>query len=69
MATDDEYLRWVRRVGGLLAPDGRDVAALDRAEAAYSDPSCPARDCDHCGRSYAGPAVYCSLGCALADAD
>ena len=56
-------------MGGLLAPDGRDVAALDRAEAAYSDPSCPARDCDHCGRSYAGPAVYCSLGCALADAD
>jgi DNA-binding transcriptional ArsR family regulator len=38
------------------------------AEAAYYDNSYRARDCDRCGKSYQGPAVYCSLVCAVADA-
>ena len=28
----------------------------------------PERPCDKCGKPYRGPAVYCSLTCALADA-
>ena len=35
---------------------------------AYADPTRPPRPCDHCGRSYRGPAAYCCLSCALADA-
>ena len=38
------------------------------AEASYRNPSFFARKCDHCGKTYRGPAVYCSLECALADA-
>lgn len=39
-----------------------------RALAAYIDPTKPPRACDKCGREYRGPAVYCSLTCAMADA-
>jgi hypothetical protein len=28
----------------------------------------PERACDKCGKLYRGPAVYCSLECAVADA-
>ena len=35
---------------------------------AYHDDSKPWRECDHCGRSYRGPSVYCCVSCALADA-
>lgn len=42
--------------------------ALGRARAAYLDASKPERNCDHCGSPYRGPAVYCSLECAQADA-
>lgn len=45
-----------------------DTTFAAAAEAAYSDPSFPERECDHCGQLYQGPAIYCSLGCALADA-
>jgi hypothetical protein len=38
------------------------------SSAAYRDDRCAERRCDHCGTSYRGPAVYCSLGCALLDA-
>jgi hypothetical protein len=38
------------------------------ARAAYRDDSFPARLCDRCGTPYRGPAVYCSLACAVADA-
>jgi hypothetical protein len=38
------------------------------ARAAYRNDSFPARLCDHCGTPYRGPAVYCSLECAVADA-
>jgi hypothetical protein len=40
----------------------------DRAEAAYFDESYPERLCDYCGKPYRGPAVYCALRCAIADA-
>ena len=43
-------------------------AAGARARAAYRDPAYPWRACDGCGRPYRGPAVYCSLDCAVADA-
>lgn len=32
----------------------------------YHDESFPERPCDHCGRRYQGPAVYCCLACATA---
>jgi len=44
------------------------LEAQQRAEAAYIDPSFPERACDRCGKTYQGPAVYCSLACAIADA-
>jgi hypothetical protein len=34
----------------------------------YRNENCQKRDCDFCGKPYRGPAVYCSLECALADA-
>lgn len=34
----------------------------------YRNPVWPERPCDHCGQPYQGPAVYCSMDCALADA-
>lgn len=34
----------------------------------YRDDVYPERLCDHCGTLYRGPAVYCSLDCALRDA-
>jgi ribosomal protein S27AE len=43
-------------------------AANRRARAAYVDPAYSERLCDRCGKPYQGPAVYCSLECALADA-
>jgi hypothetical protein len=39
-----------------------------RAVASYRDASFPERACDHCGQLYQGPAVYCSLSCAVTDA-
>lgn len=38
------------------------------AQAAYRDDTYPERACDRCGATYQGPAVYCSLKCAVADA-
>lgn len=34
----------------------------------YHDESYPERACDRCGEPYQGPAVYCSIQCAVADA-
>lgn len=34
----------------------------------YRDDAYAERDCDYCGTRYRGPAVYCSLRCAVADA-
>jgi hypothetical protein len=39
-----------------------------RAALAYHDPAYPARTCESCGKSYTGPAIYCSLRCAVEDA-
>jgi phosphoenolpyruvate-protein kinase (PTS system EI component) len=36
--------------------------------AAYQDPRFSERACDKCGKRYRGPAVYCSIECAEADA-
>jgi hypothetical protein len=44
------------------------AAAAQKARSAYRDDSFAERTCDRCGRSYRGPAVYCSLECAVADA-
>jgi hypothetical protein len=41
---------------------------VERAEAAYHNDRFAERPCDNCGELYRGPAVYCSLKCALADA-
>lgn len=46
-----------------------DAQALQRARAAYHNTDYPERWCDRCGQLYQGPAVYCSLACALADTD
>jgi RecJ-like exonuclease len=43
-------------------------SAKERAEDSYGDPTFTARACDKCGALYRGPAVYCSLKCALEDA-
>lgn len=39
-----------------------------QAKAAYRDDAYPQRVCDRCRGLYRGPAVYCSLQCALDDA-
>jgi hypothetical protein len=52
---------------GHAAEVARDAAA-QKARSAYRDDSFPERACDRCGKNYRGPAVYCSLECATADA-
>jgi hypothetical protein len=44
------------------------MTEADAAQAAYHDPSMPRRECDYCRLPYNGPAIYCSLSCAVADA-
>jgi hypothetical protein len=41
---------------------------LNAAREAYLDERYPERTCDACGKMYRGPAVYCSIECAQADA-
>jgi hypothetical protein len=50
------------------ATGGNEVALLAAANSAYHHAGYPARPCDYCGANYTGPAVYCSLACARADA-
>ena len=40
----------------------------ERAERLYHNGGYAERACDHCGALYQGPAMYCSLACATADA-
>jgi ribosomal protein S27AE len=47
---------------------GRCHAFVDDPPASCVDEAFPERPCDRCGKPYRGPAVYCSLTCALADA-
>lgn len=61
-------LDWTMQNASLDTADERRRRARAAAEAAYADPRFPARECDCCGESYQGPAVYCSLRCALDDA-
>lgn len=53
---------------GPMPTVGYDAEA--RARAAYHDPTYPERTCEYepCSKTYTGPAVYCSLDCAIADA-
>jgi len=44
------------------------LGRLRMIEAMYADERFDERACDHCGKPYRGPAVYCSLKCAQADA-
>lgn len=57
----------------LLPAEERLIAQGYRREAveAFHDDSCPERSCqrEECGRAYRGPGVYCSMPCALADAE
>lgn len=58
-----EHVMLVRRAhepGGSWEPE--------RARRPYVDVRMPERACDYCGSAYRGPAVYCSLTCAQADA-
>jgi hypothetical protein len=55
-----------RMIRTLLPPLPDRATAFARA--AYRDDHFPERNCDRCGKPYRGPAVYCSLDCALADA-
>lgn len=57
-ATRDPHMQLLRKA----------MTAAQRDLDAYHDPSCPERNCDKCGRLYTGPAVYCSMLCAVADA-
>lgn len=61
--TMDEAERFVRT---MLPPLPDRATAFARA--AYRDDTFHPRDCDRCGQSYRGPAVYCSFECAIADA-
>jgi hypothetical protein len=55
-----------RLIRELLSPLPERTTAFARA--AYRDDSYQERSCDRCGVIYRGPAVYCSLTCAIADA-
>ncbi len=60
----------VLRVAVSQAPpmlDPRGPTLSDYARTAYRNDDFPERQCDHCGTMYCGPAVYCSLDCAIAD--
>jgi len=47
---------------------GSGIASCCDAAGSYVDPAFIERECDRCGVRYRGPAVYCSLKCALEDA-
>lgn len=57
IAGDEEIIRMMAALG-----------ELRMHEALYIDERFDERACDHCGKPYRGPAVYCSLKCAQADA-
>lgn len=55
-----------RFVSSLLPPLPNRLTQWTRSS--YRDDSYAERGCDNCKRLYRGPAVYCSLECAIADA-
>jgi hypothetical protein len=59
----DRAERFCVRCGFLDDPN-----PLTERAAAYHDALFPERACDACGKPYRGPAVYCSLRCAIDDA-
>lgn len=66
--TDSLILRIAVLLTRLDAQELHDIHGLVRARAMYRDASQPERTCERCWRPYHGPALYCSLRCALADA-
>jgi hypothetical protein len=51
-------------------PENRRAMSLPTgyAKDPHADPGWPERTCDHCGKVYRGPAVFCSRSCAIGDA-
>ncbi len=64
----DAVLQITRDVRYLDVTEAREAAAFIRARAAYRDNTGPPRACDHCGKEYRGPAVFCCHACATAAA-
>jgi hypothetical protein len=67
--TADLSFRWPtpeERAEILAEPDTRDTITAVR-HAAYRNLAFSERTCDHCGKPYQGPAVYCSFECAVDD--
>ncbi len=60
-------LGW-HKMATLLGQAMEEARQKNRARAAYRDESYPPRLCDYCEQRYRGPAVFCSLECALASA-
>jgi hypothetical protein len=58
----------INRRMAATSSDERQQDALVNVNRAYVDPTCDERACDHCGKLYRGPSVYCSFECAMADA-
>ncbi len=56
------------KMATLLGSAMEEANAKRRAQDAYRDESCPIRLCDRCRLPYRGPAIYCTLECAIADA-
>lgn len=53
-------VEWLQAAGWICQPPD--------PHAAYFDNRCPERKCDYCRRPYRGPALYCCLAHAEADA-
>jgi hypothetical protein len=58
---------WPQVKPGDLVDEARHIAR-ERARRAYVDETFEERACDHCGKPYRGPAVFCSYECAVAAA-
>ena len=58
------WRQWVPEARAVL----NELYASNHAHFAYIDLSRPERHCDFCLARYRGPAVYCCLECAVADA-
>lgn len=69
-----EEAKRVENAGFRIVESARQTRGLsdqqfaERAESLYHNTSFRERPCDHCGASYQGPAVFCSLKCAVAAA-
>ena len=60
--------QWISELPLADQPGARRWLRRLHAETDYRNESYAERACDRCGGLYHGPAVYCSLACAVADA-